>query len=303
MSPAPLVVGMGQCSLDILGQVDCYPCLDEKAEMGSLLIQGGGPVATALVTLARLGVAVAMVGAVGDDPFGRQIRCGLEEEKVDCSNLTPVPDKVSQVAFIAVDGAGHRNIFWHRGTATPAFDKSRPELLPDTVRIMHLDGLHIEPAIAAAEYARARGITTVLDGGTMRPGLTRLLPLIDHLVVSAGFARQAEASDLHAALRHLAAWGARAVTITCGSKGSLSLAADGRTFHQAAFEVDAVDTTGCGDVFHGGYIFGLLQGWPLPRTVRFAAACAALKTRALGGRTAIAGLEEVEAFLRANPAC
>ena len=74
--------------------------------------------------------------------------------------------------------------------------------------------------------------------------------------------------------------------------------ADGHVFRQSAFKVDAVDTTGCGDVFHGGYSFGLLQGWPLPRTVRFAAACAALKTRALGGRTAIPTLHEVDSFLQ-----
>ena len=83
----PQVVGLGQCCLDILGQSDCYPELDQKAELSSLLVQGGGPVATALVTLARLNVSVAMVGAVGDDEFGRQIREGLEDERVDCSFL------------------------------------------------------------------------------------------------------------------------------------------------------------------------------------------------------------------------
>jgi ribokinase len=76
------------------------------------------------------------------------------------------------------------------------------------------------------------------------------------------------------------------------------MTANGQIFHQPAFAMDAVDTTGCGDVFHGGYMFGLLQHWPLRETVRFASACAALKTRALGGRTAIPSLQEVELFLQ-----
>jgi ribokinase len=127
--------------------------------------------------------------------------------------------------------------------------------------------------------------------------MERLLPLIDHLVVSEKFARQAD-NNPEEALKKLAEYGAEAITITLGKAGSLSRSTDGQTFSQPAFKVDVVDTTGCGDVFHGGYIFGLLQGWPLPQTIRFASACAALKTRALGGRTAIPVLQVVENFLR-----
>lgn len=295
----PLVVGLGQCCLDIIGQTNSYPDLDQKAELNSLLIQGGGPVATALVTLARLGVPVAVVGAVGDDAFGRQIRQGLEDESVDCRYLLQSPEASSQVAFISVDAEGHRNIFWHRGTAHLSVPECFPTLLSNSVRILHLDGLHLGQAIAAAKVARSENVVTLLDAGTLRPGLEKLLPLIDHLVVSEKFALQASHyDDREAALQHLSGYGAEAVTITCGSSGSLSMNADGAIFRQSAFKVDAVDTTGCGDVFHGGYSFGLLQGWPLPQTVRFAAACAALKARALGGRTAIPTLPEVDRFLR-----
>lgn len=295
----PQVVGLGQCSLDILGQADSYPELDQKTELSSLLLQGGGPVATALVTLARLGIPVAMIGAVGDDEFGRLIRQGLVAEKVDCTHLVQSPATSSQVAFIAVDGEGHRNIFWHRGTARPAVPESLQALLPVSVRILHLDGLHLEPAIAAATVARKLKVVTVLDAGTMRPGMEKLLPLIDHLVVSEKFARQIlSRNDPEAALKPLADYGAAAITITLGKAGSLSMHADGQVFRQSAFTVETLDTTGCGDVFHGGYIYGLLQDWPLPQTVRFAAACAALKARALGGRTAIPNLQEAESFLR-----
>ncbi len=295
------VVGLGQCCLDILGQVGSYPGLDQKAELSALLVQGGGPVATALVTLARLGVSVAMVGAVGDDAFGQQIRDGLVAEGVDCTFLTEDPGRCSQVAFIAVDDDGRRNIFWHRGNAVPYVADLCETLLARNVKLLHLDGLHLMPAMTAAKIARSLNVVTVLDAGTLRPGMEPLLTLIDHLVVSEKFARQIIGRhDPQEALRVLAGHGAAGVTITCGESGSVSMDAAGSVFHQRAFKMDAVDTTGCGDVFHGGYIYGLLQNWQLPQTVRFATACAALKTRALGGRTAIPDLPEVEAFLHSH---
>lgn len=300
----PLVIGLGQCSLDILGQLDSYPELDEKAELNALLVQGGGPVATALVTLSRLEVPVAMVGAVGDDRFGTQIRDGLMLEKVNCTHLVQSSGCSSQVAFIAVDGQGHRNIFWHRGTASAVVPEGFTALLAGSARVLHLDGLHLDAAIAAARLARCRKVVTVLDAGTLRPGLEELLPLIDHLVVSERFASQfIGRDDPQGAAAALAKFGAEAVTVTLGKAGSLSRGASGHVFHQPAFAVDVVDTTGCGDVYHGGYIYGLLQGWPLQETVRFAAACAALKARALGGRTAIPRLLEVENYLRTQQQC
>ena len=294
----PLVIGLGQCSLDILGQVDNYPALDEKAELSSLLVQGGGPVATALVTLSRLGVPVAIVGAVGDDDFGRKIREGLIQENIDCTFLMQSAESSSQIAFVTVDAQGHRNIFWHRGTAHPVVPEKLTGLLADSVRVLHLDGLHLDSAIAAAKLARRQAVATVLDAGTLRSGIEQLLPFIDHLVVSEKFARQfIGRDDPEAAIRGLLGYGSLAVTVTMGRSGCFSMGKGLIPFHQPAFAVETIDTTGCGDVFHGGYIYALLQDWTLERTVRFAAACAALKARALGGRTAVPTLQEVESFL------
>jgi len=297
----PQVIGLGQCSLDILGRVDTYPALDQKTELNSLLVQGGGPVATALVTLARLGVPVSFVGAVGDDDFGKQIKAELLAEKVDCRLLVKQMEAASQVAFIAVDTEGHRNIFWHRGSAVPVIPQDFAGVLSRGVRVMHLDGLHLEAALTAAQVARDCGVTTVLDAGTLRPGFERLLPLIDHLVVAEKFADHLIGRhDPRAALNELARFGGKAVTVTLGSKGSMALNEHGQLIRQPAFSVRAVDTTGCGDVFHGGYIYGLLNDWPLAQTLRFASACAALKTRAMGGRTTIPCFEDVEEFLLNN---
>ena len=207
----------------------------------------------------------------------------------------------SQFAFIAVDGAARRTIFWHRGSARPLAAEELPAELLQGARLLHLDGLQAEASLAAAARAREARVTTVLDGGSWRPGTAQLLPLIDHAVVSERFARQlAGAAPPQTVLQRLLGFGVRAATVTLGPRGSWSRTADGAPFFQPAFAVNPVDTTGCGDVFHGGYLFGLLRGLALPRTVRFAAACAALKTRALGGRTAIPTLAEVEALLAAQ---
>lgn len=302
MTSSCKAIGLGQCSLDFLGRVGGYPPSDCKVELDEVLIQGGGPVATALVTLARLGVGTAFIGRVGGDDHGAKIRAGLESEGVDCRWLTVDPAGSSQVAFIVVDELGRRNIFWQRGSARPLAASDVDADSIGAAKVLHLDGLQPEASMAAARAARERGVVTVLDGGTFRAGSAELLPLIDHPVVSEKFARQVGGADPHEALSRLLDYGARAATVTLGSRGSLTLAADGSRFRMPPFPVDAVDTTGCGDVFHGAYIHGLLEGWPLPATVRFAAACAALKARALGGRTAIPTLDEVRTFLAANGA-
>ncbi len=296
------VVGLGQCSLDLLGRVEDFPAVDQKCELTEVLVQGGGPVATALVTLARLGVTTRFVGRVGEDDHGRRIRAGLETTGVDCGALLTDPGTTSQFAFIAVDAAARRTIFWSRGSARPLQAAELPPELLAGARVLHLDGLQAEASLAAARRAREAQVVTVLDGGTWREGTRELLPYIDHLVVSERFARQVTSGSVAGALDPLLEYGAQAVTVTLGAAGSLTRDQRGATIRQSAFAIPAVDTTGCGDVYHGGYIYGLLQGWPLAQTVRFAAACAALKTRALGGRTAIAELSEVRELLRAEPA-
>ncbi|MBA7518415.1 Sulfofructose kinase [subsurface metagenome] len=293
------VIGLGQACLDFLGRLKVYPEEDGKCELLDLHIQCGGPASTALVTLSRLGIQTSFLGSISDDHFGSEIVKGLKDEKVDSSYLKITPGYTSQFAFIAITQAGaNRTVFWHRGSV-PHLRAADVDLSPfSKAKILHLDGLMIEACLEAARQARKRGISVVMDAGTMRDGSRELVSLVDVLIASEGFAealvgKGAPPEKVLAALRQL---GPKEVIITRGSKGSVGLSGEELLF-QKAFSIDSVDTTGAGDVYHGGYIYGLLQGWDVPECMRFASATAALKCREIGARKGIPRLEEIKEFL------
>lgn len=296
------VAGLGQCSLDYIASVDGYPAEDTKAEARSLTIQGGGPVATALVALSRLGARTRFMGLVSDDRAGEEIRRGLDEEGVDTGGLIAAPGGESQTAFIVVNSrTGSRTILWKRPTVAPLAPSDLDPSFIASADMLLLDGLMMEASLEAARAARAHGVPVMVDAGSLRPGMMELVGLCDYVVCSEGFARAlapdpSNPPDPKEALGRLAGPNTLAATVTLGERGSITLH-DDEVFATPAFEVPAVDTTGAGDVFHGGYIYGLLRGWDLPRTVRFASAFAALKCTRPGGRAGIPGLDETLRFM------
>ena len=292
-------VGLGQCSLDHICLVDEYPHVDVKCEVEGFSTQGGGPVATALVTVQRLGCRTAFIGKIGADAAGAEIADGLRAERVDISCLAVMDGRTSQSAFIVVEKSkATRTIFWTKGTAFPIDPEDVDPSLIESARFLHLDALNMEASLKAAEHARKLSIPVMVDTGTFREETLPLLPLLDYIVVGHGFARGCSGTDdLEQSLRALARHGAAMACITLGDRGSIALE-DGRVYRQKAFAVDAVDTTGCGDAFHGGLIYGILKGWPVERRLEYASAVAALKCRAIGGREGLPTADEVEAFLR-----
>jgi sulfofructose kinase len=292
------VTGLGQCSLDYLALVDTYPGIDTKKEVLEWHEQGGGPVATALVALSRLGVRCRFYGITGDDAEGEMIRRSLADEGVDAGGLKRRENASSQVAFIAVEKvSAKRTIFWKRPSGGAMGAEEIGEDFFEGCDFLLLDGLMREASLRAAEGAAARNIPVMLDAGTARPGLLEIAEQCDYLVASEGFAR-GNGWDLspESLVRKKEALGLRTLTITLGAEGSITLS-DDRLYRIPSFVVDAVDTTGAGDVFHGGYIYGLLQGWEIRDTVIFASAFAAMKCRKMGGRAGIPALDEVRAFL------
>ncbi|MCJ7594611.1 MAG: PfkB family carbohydrate kinase [Desulfobacterales bacterium] len=303
MSQNIQVIGLGQACLDNLGKVPLFPQEDEKVELLDIRRQCGGPASTALVTLGRLGVRTSFLGSVSDDPFGIEIIEGLEKEGVDHRFLKITPGYSSQSAFIVIsEASGNRTVFWHRGNV-PHLKAEDVDLSPfGSAQVLHLDGLMLEASIKAARQAKDLGLKVVLDGGTMREESLELVSLVDILIASERFAEPlvGPGAPPEDGLRSLYGLGPKQVVVTLGAKGSIGW--DGsEIFVQKAFPIRAVDTTGAGDVYHGAYIYGVLQGWGMGECMRFASATSALKCRAVGAREGIPNLEEIKAFMERFP--
>lgn len=273
------VLGLGACVLDQFGIVDEYPEPDAKCEVSDWRTEFGGPVATALVALTRWGHRCAFAGVVGADEAGRLIAGNLAAEGVDATNLLVRDGARSQAAFIAVERAsGRRKIYWRRPTGEPP---TRSELQPPTARLFLTDGLY---AGISAELAR-EATCTIVDAGTLRDGTRELIPEADVVVASESFA-QAYAGDAQGCCRKLREAGVAVAGVTLGNRGYLASVGD-TWLERPAVAVDAVDTTGCGDVFHAGVCHGVLHNWAWKRTFEFANWAAAQTATALGGRAGI----------------
>jgi sugar/nucleoside kinase (ribokinase family) len=238
-----------------------------------------------MVALARLGLRARYIGKIGNDQIGRYQLESITSEGVDASGVMIVEGAESQLAFIIVDQASGEPGEVDRDLVTSG-------------RALLLDGHNVEASIVAAGYARDAGIPTVLDIDNIYPGAERLLPLIDFLISSSTFPRRMTGeSDVRFALKELSKQtGSLLVAATLGVEGVLAYIR-GEYIHSPAFVVDCVDTTGAGDAFHGGFIYGLLAGFSIEDTLRFSNAVAALKCRQVGARTALPNLDDVNALL------
>ena len=298
------VVGLGYCSLDYLLRIPRVPGFEDGVRVSDFAVDGGGPVATAMVTLARLGARVGYVGKFGNDDVGRLKRKQLQQEGVDVSRVILVEEDVSSIFFVLVDErTGRRGFLGYYGTEA----ELRPEELDreyiTSGHFLHLDGRHTAAALQAAEWMHEAGGKVVLDaaGGkrdrSISPRMEALVRATDVLIAAQGFAvALTGGDDLAEAGEAMLDYGPQIVAITAGEAGSWCVTAE-VCFHVPAFSVEVVDTTGAGDVYHGAFIYGLLRGWDLKRVAAFANAVAALKCRKMGGRSGIPTLRETEQFL------
>jgi ribokinase len=295
------ILGLGCVAVDDLLYVAAYPPADAKVPVQRRERSCGGLAATALVAAARLGARCAYAGTLGDDELSRFVLERLRQEGVSVEWVRRREGARPIYSLIVVDEAKQtRTIFYDLEGVCGA-----EPLWPDaaairSARALFIDHFGVEGMTWAVRVAREAGVPVVADfeRGEM-PGFTDLLALVDHLIVSSEFATWATGagSPAEAATRLWNA-GRRAVVVTCGVEGAWYVAGDGPARHQPAFAVTAVDTTGCGDVFHGAYAAALVRGLDVVERVRFAAAAAALKATRRGGQAGAPTLEQVETFLR-----
>jgi sugar/nucleoside kinase (ribokinase family) len=294
------VVGMGLNSVDFLSVVPEFPPPNSKMEMLRFSKQGGGQVATAMVALSRWGVKTKYIGKVGEDELGQFSLHSIRQEGVDVSSVTIEPNATNQFAMVIVDGpSGERTIIWNRDERLMYREGELRKEEVCSGKLLHLDGHDIHAAIQCARWAKEEGIPTVIDLDKAEPLTSELIKEIDFVITSSRFPTlYTGISDREKALLELQKYTPGFLCATLGHQGAVALV-NGEFLHVKGFEVNTVDTTGAGDVFHGGFIYGLLQNWEVLKILRFANAVAALKCRELGGRKGIPTLKETQRFL--NP--
>jgi len=295
------VLGLGCTAVDDLLYVASYPEPDTKVRVRRRERQCGGLTATALVAAARLGARCAFAGVLGTDVGSVFVRDTLERAGVDTRHAVIRPEARPIHSTIIVDEGGRtRTVLFDLGGSSGA-DPDAPADEPIRAsRVLFVDHYGVEGMTRAARIARANGVAVVADFERHEyPGFDQLLELVDHLIVARDFAaRLTGENDPATAARKL--WSGRrdTVVVTAGDQGSWYVSADRvAPVHQTAFVVPVVDTTGCGDVFHGAYAAALARGLPVAERLRFASAAAALKATRTGAQAGIPDRRAVEAFL------
>ena len=297
-------VGFGLNAVDHLIVVPEYPAFDTKTRFTQYQKSAGGQTASAMVSLQRLGMKTAYAGRFGSDEDGRFGLQSLRDENVNIDFAEAIEGASTQLAFIIIDErSGERTIIWDRDERLSYRPDEAPIELASRGRILHLDA-HDPPACAVmAHAARAAGTIVTADIDNIYEGLPDLLPLIDVLITSSEFPhRLTGISDLRAALVEThARYGNTIVGATLGARGAIIYYA-GQFIESPAFKVPdgCRDTTGAGDAFHAGFIYGMLREDEMQKCMKLGNAVAALKCRALGGRTALPTGNDLHGFLNSN---
>ncbi|MDQ3819288.1 MAG: PfkB family carbohydrate kinase [Acidobacteriota bacterium] len=298
-------VGFGLNAVDHLVVAPAYPAFDTKVRLVEHAQSAGGQTASAMAALKRLGMRTAYAGRFGSDAEGRLGFNALRDEGVDVEFAEVVEGARNQIAFIIIDErSGERTILWDRDERLAYKAGDAPIELAARGRVLHLDA-HDPPACARmARAAREAGAIVSADIDNIYAGLPELLPLIDVLVSSKEFPhRLTGIADERASLVELKArYGCAIAGMTLGQRGAI-LYTEGVFIESPAYEVPGGcrDTTGAGDAFHAGFIYGMLQGFDIEASMKFANATACLKCRALGARTSLPTRSELNEFLKENP--
>jgi sugar/nucleoside kinase (ribokinase family) len=291
------VVGLGLNAVDFLCVIPTFPALDTKIEIVDYEKQGGGQVATAMVACSKWGLRTKYIGKVGENDLGMFSLESIREAGVDVSCVTVERGATNQFAFILIDkGSGERTIIWHRDRRLLYREDQLSKEDVCAGKILHVDGHDIEATIKAIRWAREEGIFTVIDIDKVEEKTPELIRDVDFLITSSTFGPKLTGiEDREKALMALKRYNKGFLCATLGRDGAMAVVGD-RIVYSRGFEVEAMDTTGAGDVFHAAFIYGLIRNWEALEILRFANAVAALKCTRIGGRS-VPTLEEVNSFL------
>ncbi len=291
------VAGVGLNATDILIPVKDFPVSGSKVEIPSANAMLGGQVASAMAACQQWGLRTRYVGKFGEDHFAQLHREEFSRLGIE-THLFISPGCGSQQAYILVDHTGDRTVLWKRDKRLALQPEELQREWIVQAHVLHLDGHDTAAATTAAKWARDAGVPVVADLDELYPGVEDLLPKIDFLITSRDIPEKLTGNtDLRSSLPQVfERYRNRLAAATLGAEGVLAW--DGRRFYYApAYQVTAVDTTGAGDTFHAGFIYGLRKGWLLQRQLEFACAAAALNCTGLGARGGIRPVEEIEELM------
>jgi sugar/nucleoside kinase (ribokinase family) len=300
------VLGAGIAAVDDLIYVAEYPPVDCKIPVHGSARHGGGPACTAIAAVGSLGGRAAYTARFGENELSKYIASVLKRHGVDISHILHDPEGGPYHSIIVVDGAGHRNVFYDPALYKVVTADDLPDALIQSARLVLLD--HItEPSLSAvAEKAQRLGVAVLGDIEGRSESAKKLAALTDYLIVPRAWAEWASnAKNPRDACAILAGVGRLATVVTDGAGGCyFSTTTEPAVRHFPAFKVEAFDTTGCGDTFHGAFALAVARNLAAADAVRFASGAAALKAMADGGKRrgwdALPTLDEVIAFLGAR---
>ncbi len=303
MLPTVDVVGLGLNAMDTICVVDRYPEPKTKTAIQRVRVEPGGQVATALAACARFGLTARYIGSVGGDDAGKAQLASLRDAGLSTQFVRVVEGATTQFAVIVLEeGVGERTILWHHDPLLDCLAENLQRESITSARVLHLDGCDSAAALKAARFAREAGIPVVIDIDEVYDHTTEeLLRNVDYLIAAQDFAKAlfGERSPEDSVRALADRFRSPVAGVTMGDCGAVFFER-GRILHSPAFTVPVADTTGAGDVFHGAFIYGLLQKWILDDIVRFANAAAALKCTQIGARRGIPSLEDVQTLIAGN---
>jgi sulfofructose kinase len=288
------VVGVGLNATDTLISLSSFPERGSKVEYSHRAVQPGGQVASTIVACQTWGLRTRYVGKFGDDSAAKLHRDAFSRVGAEAQIVT-VAGALSLHNVILVDDGGDRTVICQRNERMVLQPEELRREWIVNARALHVDGHDTAAATLAASWAHEAGIPVTADLDEIYPGVDDLIANIDYLLVNCDFScRLTKDSNLERSLRKMQArYGCRLTAATLGEDGVLAW--DGKQLlHSAAYRVPVVDTTGAGDIFRAGFLYGMMQDWPLERQLDFSCAAAAMNCMGKGARGGIRPVPEIE---------
>ncbi len=295
-----MIVGIGANVYDTLITLSDFPKEDSKMRAESVKVSGGGPCATGLCAASKLGAKAAYIGVLSDDASGHFLLDDMAKYGLDNSLVDTVSGYSSFTSCIWLNTkTASRTCVFDKGNIPPLSLSEKQKQAIEKADILMVDGNELGAAVEGAKTARQIGTKVLYDAGGLYDGIERLLPLADILIPSAEFATgHTKTNDIESAAKALfEIYSPETVVITDGKNGGVLY--DGETvWHYPAFPVEAVDSNGAGDVFHGAFAFCVQMGYSYKKCCIFSSAVSALKCTGIGARESVPEFNDVINFLK-----